>query len=600
MNVGDAGPSELELVEAPKSGESAVCSTSERLADVLGPIGAVQQLRLAEAVLTAVDEPVLVLDATLAVLTANPAFAQVTGYDVADMRGKRISTLNSGRQDGGFYETIREKLIESGTWQGEIWHRFLSGEVIPHWVSMHAVTGEDGTAGHVVAAFGDVTQHRGAMNDAGHPDDHDPLTGLAGRRLLRDRVHVALRSAAGARLMMAVLLVDIDQFHRVNDAYGHGVGDQLLIETAERLRQSVRGSNVIGRMRGDRFLVAVGDVDGIEEVNRVARRLADAVAQPLSVKGQRDDVVVTASIGIALYPDDGETAEKLIQNAEYATDQAKQTGRGTYQFFTAGANARARDRRSHENRLKRAVEHEEFAVYYQPKINLRSGRISGVEALVRWPQRDGTVLPPAEFVDLAERSGLIVPLGQWVLSQACHQLAAWHSAGFKDLHMAVNLSPVQITAPDFLAKVMHAVGSAGINAGNLELEITESSVMEYADEAIAALGSLRDLGVRVTADDFGTGYSSLNYLRRFPIDCIKIDRSFVAEIGRDSSGAALPAAVIAMGQSLGKRVTAEGVETPHQVAFLRQHWCDEIQGYIFSRPVTAEEVTNMLVEGRTL
>jgi len=568
--------------------------------DVVRPIGAPQQVQLAEAVLAVIDEPVLVLDADLQILTVNPAFTRITGYDLASVQGKRISTFNSGRHDGAFYESIRERLVDRGHWEGEIWHRLESGEVVPHWVSLEGVRDGAGDIGHVVAALGDVTRHRATGGPEGETEGHDPLTGLAGRRLLRDRVHVALRSAAGSRSMMAVMLLDIDEFKRINETYGHGVGDQLIAETAGRLRRSVRGSNVIGRMRGDRFLIAVVDVDGVEEVNRVARRLAETIAEPISVKGQTDDVVVTASIGIAIYPEDGETAEQLINNAEHAADHAKQTGRGTYQFFTEGANARARERRSFENRLKRAVDNDEFVLYYQPKVNLRTGHISGVEALIRWRQRDGTIVGPGEFVDTAERTGLIVPIGQWVLVEACRQLAEWQAAGFDHLHMAVNISPVQITAADFLRNVMSAIGTAGIEAGSLELEITEGSVMEHADEAIAALGELRELGLRVTADDFGTGYSSLNYLRRFPIDCIKIDRSFVAEIGRDTGAAALPAAVIAMGQSLGKRVTAEGVETPHQVAFLRQHWCDELQGYIFSRPVPAEEVTRMLEEGRSL
>ena len=347
-------------------------------------------------------------------------------------------------------------------------------------------------------------------------------------------------------------------------------------------------------------MVFLAAIRSAEETAMVARRLLEAVSRPMMLAGRRDDIVITASVGISVYPDDGGTTAELVRNAAAAAFHAKERGRNNYQFFTDDMNVRAKERLSLENRLRQAMEKGEMVLHYQPKVSLRHGRIVGMEALVRWQSPEEGLVPPGKFIRLAEETGLIVPLGEWVLRTACVQAKAWQDAGLAPLRMAVNLSARQLSKPDLLADIIRILDETGLAPEYLEMEITESSLMERADDAIATLNEMRAMGIHLTADDFGTGYASLNYLRNFPLDAIKIDRSFVSDIGGGRGASMLAAAVIAIGQSLDLKVTAEGVEGEAQLAFLRQHWCDEMQGSYFSPALPAAEFEALVREGRRL
>jgi diguanylate cyclase (GGDEF)-like protein len=428
-----------------------------------------------------------------------------------------------------------------------------------------------------------------------HRAHHDTLTDLPNRILLQDRLSQAIDLAQRQGKQLAVMFMDLDQFKHINDSLGHAVGDQLLQSVAQRLAGCVRQSDTVSRQGGDEFVVLLPQVEHAEDAALSAQKLLVALAPPHRI--DRFDLHISISIGISLYPDDGQDAETLIKSADTAMYHAKENGRNNYQFFAPSMNARAVQRQSIEASLRRALERQEFVLHYQPKINLHSGAIVGVEALIRWQHPERGLLPPAQFVPIAEDSGLIVPIGRWVLSEACRQTQAWLQAGLPAITVAVNTSAVEFRAPDFLENIRSTLATSGLAPRSLELELTESVLMRDAEATNAMLHALSELGIKLAVDDFGTGYSSLSYLRQFPIDTLKIDQSFVNQITHNPDDATLVSAVISMGKSLKQRVIAEGVETPEQVAFLRDQQCDEGQGYYFGRPVAAEALAALLQTG---
>ncbi len=559
-----------------------------------------EHLRLASTIFEITAEAILVSDSRNRIVMVNPAFTEITGYTQEEVAGRDPAFLSSGRHDAGFYDTMWDALADTGRWEGEIWNRRKNGEVFPEWLSIAAVRGENDATEYYVAAFSDITKRKQDEERIDHRANYDALTDLPNSRLIQDRVDQALAQAAHTGDRVGVLYLDLDNFKFVNDTMGHGVGDVVLGEMARRMRSCLRDRDAIGRVEGDEFMVFLAAIQSPEETTMVARRLLEAVSRPMVLAGRRDDIVVTTSVGIAVYPEDGDTTAELMRNAATAAFHAKERGRNNYQFFTDDMNIRAMERLSLENRLRRALERGEMVLHYQPKVNLRHGRIVGVEALVRWQSPEEGLVTPGKFIPLAEETGLIVPLGEWVLRTACAQAKAWQDAGLAPLRMGVNLSARQLSKPDLLADIMRILDETGLPPEHLEMEITESSLMERADDAITTLGEMRAMGIHLTADDFGTGYASLNYLRNFPLDAIKIDRSFVSDIGGGRGASMLAAAVIAIGQSLDLTVTAEGVENEAQLAFLRQHWCDEIQGSYFSPALPAAEFEVLVREGRRL
>jgi diguanylate cyclase (GGDEF)-like protein/PAS domain S-box-containing protein len=469
------------------------------------------------------------------------------------------------------------------------------GIEIPIEGSIAPIHNREGLATGTVIVIRDVTASRAMALEMAHLAEHDPLTGLPNRLLLNDRVSQAIALAPRHNKQVALLYLDLDGFKHINDSLGHSIGDKLLQSTGERLVKCVRAADTVSRQGGDEFVVLLSEVEHPEDAAITARRIIQAVAEPQSI--DQHELHVTTSIGLTLYPDDGLDAETLVKNADTAMYQAKENGRQSYQFFKADMNVKAMERQSIEESLRYALERKEFTLQYQPKVDLRTGRITGAEALIRWTHPTRGSVSPAQFIPVAEDCGLIVPIGNWVLREACRQTRAWAFAGLPALTMAVNVSAMEFRQESFLEGIFAALRETGLDPKSLELELTESVLMKRAESAASVLRELRASGVRVAVDDFGTGYSSLSYLRKFPIDALKIDQSFVREVTTIADDSTIVSAIISMGRSLNLRVIAEGVETLGELEFLQAHQCDEAQGYYFSRPVPPEQFAKLLAFG---
>lgn len=431
-----------------------------------------------------------------------------------------------------------------------------------------------------------------------HISRYDPLTGLPNRLSFLDRLEQELAHALRDDRMAAVMLVDLDRFQQINDSFGHPVADRLLQAVAERLKSLVRASDTVARMGGDEFAFVLAGIRDAKDAGEIAREILGSLARHPLMAGD-NEVFAAASIGISIYPADGQDTTELIKNADAALHHAKNEGRNNFQYYAAQMNAAARQRLTLETELRRALEREEFVLYYQPKVNLASGRIAGMEALLRWQSAEHGLVAPGEFIPLLEETGLILPVGNWVLRAACEQARAWQKAGFPATRVAVNLSALQFRQPDLAGTILDILRGGDLDPvpGSLELELTESLLVRNVEGAIATLSGLREMGVHISIDDFGTGYSSLSYLKRFPINSLKIDQSFVRDISDGCDDGTIAGAIIALGHSLGLQVVAEGVETVEQLGYLRKARCDEMQGYLFSRPVPAGEMTRLLQNG---
>ena len=422
--------------------------------------------------------------------------------------------------------------------------------------------------------------------------NHDALTSLPNREMFNDVLNLAIQNARRYNRNFAVLFIDLDRFKNINDTLGHEAGDRLLQEMGARLTQTVRTSDVVARLGGDEFVVLVQEVSEAKQVETVARKVLFTLVKPMVIQGQ--ECRVTASIGICMFPAEAQDEHALMKNADIAMYRAKDEGKNTYQFYSEEMNLHSFGRMALETSLRRGLERNEFFLHYQAKLDLRQGRITGVEALVRWQHPDLGMIPPAQFIPLAEETGLIVSLGNWVLNTACMQNVAWQREGLPPLRMAVNLSARQFDDENLVIDIAEALNKSGMRADLLELELTESMVMQHAERAGKVLAAIKQLGVRVAIDDFGVGYSSLANLKRFPIDTLKVDRSFIRDIPQDTEDRAITEAIIAMGRSLNLTVVAEGVETLEQETFLRDHGCDETQGFYFSRPIASDEFADLL------
>ena len=469
------------------------------------------------------------------------------------------------------------------------------GSEVPIEDSVAPIHDREGQPTGAVIVFRDVSVARAMALEMTHSAQHDFLTGMPNRMLLNDRVNQAIAWAQRNSKKVAVLFLDLDGFKHINDSLGHPTGDKLLQSVAKRLVDCVRGSDTVSRQGGDEFVVLLTEVGQSEDAAITARRMLQTVAEAHSV--DQHDLHVTTSIGVSVFPDDGMDAETLIKNADTAMYQAKENGRQSYQFFKPAMNVRAVERQSIEESLRRALEREEFMVHYQPKVNLRTGDISGAEALIRWNHPTRGMVPPGDFIPIAEDCGLILPIGNWILREACKQARTWMDAGLPLTTMAVNISAMEFRDDDFLDGVFNILEETGLDPRSLELELTESVLMKRAESTQSILKALRASGVQLAVDDFGTGYSSLSYLRKFPIDALKIDQSFIRQITTAPDETTIVTAVISMGRSLKLRVIAEGVESQEELAFLQAHQCDEAQGYYFSRPVLPEQFAKLLANG---
>lgn len=548
-------------------------------------------LELSAKVIENTPEGVLITDSQLRILSVNPAFSATTGYTPEEVRGQRPSVLASGRHDRAFYQAMWASLCECGQWQGEIWNRRKNGDIYPEWLNINAIQDDAGEVTHYAAIFSDLSTQEHVRKRLHRLAYYDVLTDLPNRELFRDRLGNALARAGRSGSLVGLMFLDLDRFKMVNDSLGHAFGDVLLKRVAERLKGCVRESDTVARLGGDEFTVILTDVGHPDEVAHVANKIVEAFRQPIFVESH--ELFVSASVGISVFPEDGRELEQLTRNADAAMYRAKEIGRNNYQFYTEEMSVRSSERLILENELRKSIDRRELSLVYQPQIDVRSGRIVGVEALARWKNGRLGPIRPDIFIAAAEDTGFIAELGRWVLDQAIAALREWQQAGFK-LKMAVNVSGHQLATGRLFDEVQESLKRHQVAPGSLELELTESVLMENAETTMHLLADLHDMGISLAVDDFGTGYSSLAYLRRFEIDKLKIDKSFVTHIPDDRAGAEIAATIIAMGQKLGLRVVAEGVETTAQLAFLAEQGCDQIQGYLFSPPVSADELSRML------
>ena len=554
-----------------------------------------ERMRLAERVFESSLEGIAITDCHGLIERVNPAFTEITGYQAEEVLGANPRILKSDRHPPEFYRDMWQALREKGHWQGEIWNRRKGGEAYPEWLSISAITDKNGRSTHSVSVFHDLTEIKNKDELVRHQAYHDALTGLPNHLLLRDRLTIAISRSRREGKGLAVFFLDLDHFKKVNDSFGHIAGDILLQQVAARLQDMVRKEDTLARIGGDEFVLVVQNIHSAENAAQVVHKIMTDLAGVFQVGEQ--EIFTGASIGISLFPHDGDDPESLIRNAETAMYRAKDRGRNNYQLFAAEMNEQITRRLFLENNLRKAVQEEQFQLYYQPKVDLKRREITGMEALVRWLQPDGTIVPPDAFIPVAEETGMIIPLGYWILRAACRQIRKWREAGYGTLQVSVNLSAQQFKQVDLAERILSILAETGVPPEALEIEVTESMLMANMEEAILTLAQLTRQGIRVALDDFGTGYSSLYYLKRLPIATVKIDRSFVADLTTDPDDNAIVSAILSMAAGLKLRVVAEGVEMRDQLDFLRQHGCDEIQGYFFSRPLPAKEAGRWLEEG---
>ena len=553
------------------------------------------RLAMTEKVLEATSEGVILSDIKGTVLWVNGGFSRISGYSRDEAIGKTTRLLKSGLQGPSFYKAMWDSLENDGEWAGEIWNRRKDGEAYPEWLTIKTIHDENGQPERFVGVFSDISKHKRAQETIRHLTYYDPVTRLPNRYLFQDRLGQAMERARRSDRRVALVLVSLDRFKTINETLGHQVGDALLREVAQRLTASVRGEDTVSRLRGDTFCCVLAELNHTHDANPVINRILDSFMQPFMLNGH--EVFSTASLGISMFPLDGGEIDDLLQKAESAVNRSKERAENTYHFYTPEMNANSMERLRLETDLRKAVNRGELILYYQPKVEIETGKLVGAEALVRWRHPEYGMVPPARFIPIAEDTGLILPIGSSVLNQACRQLKAWIDQGLTPVPVAVNLSAHQFRQNDMVASITGVIADAGIPSGLIELELTESSVMRNADSAVMLLNELHGMGLTIAIDDFGTGYSSLSYLKKFPIDRLKVDRSFVQDLGTSQAGEEIVGAIIAMAHSLKMSVIAEGVENGQQLQMLRDLKCEEVQGFYYSRPVPAEEFATFLAAG---
>jgi diguanylate cyclase (GGDEF)-like protein/PAS domain S-box-containing protein len=556
------------------------------------------ELRIAAIVFES-QEGMAVTDANNVILKVNLAFTLITGYSAEEAVGRTPDILKSDRQDAKFYQAMWERLGRDRFWQGEIWNKRKDGEVFPGWLSITAVTDDEGQATHYIATFTDITQQKQAEDTIHNLAFYDPLTTLPNRRLLQDRLQHTLASSVRNQRHGAILFIDLDNFKQLNDSKGHDIGDLLLVEVAQRLQSCVRSADTVARQGGDEFVIMLDELSTESEqaavqAETIAEKIRSAVNQPFMLQGY--EYHGSPSIGISLFRGHENTVDELLKRADNAMYQAKRSGRNAIRFFDPATHAAMEARIALETDLRRAVPENQLRLYYQMQVD-HTGHIIGAEVLLRWQHPERGLVPPLQFIPLAEESGLILPIGHWVLQTACVKLKAWESdPSARHLQLAVNVSARQFRQADFVEQVCAVLHATAIDPARLKLELTESLVLDNVSDTIVKMQALKDIGVHFSMDDFGTGYSSLAYLSQLPLDQVKIDQSFVRNIGVKSTDAVIVQTIIGMANNLGLNVIAEGVETLEQRDFLERNGCPNYQGYLFGRPVPVGEFESSLLK----
>ncbi len=554
-----------------------------------------KSLSLAAKIIESSNEGIMVTDSDGAIVEVNQAFCEITGFSRDEIMGKQPSVFKSDRHSPQFYSAMWKNLKATGRWKGEIWDRRKTGELYPKLLSVGAVYNEQADLTHYVGIFSDITKLKRTEERLQRLAHYDPLTGLPNRLLLRERIEQALIGAAGEQPCGVLMFLDLDRFKAINDSMGHPAGDMVIVDVAVRLREYLGKNGTAARLSGDEFAILLPGLSDLHIAAKKAEELLQLLSRSFVIN--RSEVFVSASIGIALYPVDGPEVDKLLQHADTALNHAKERGRNNFQFFSREMNKKAEERLSLESALRRALTRHEFELFYQPLVDFRSGEMNGSEALLRWRLNGGRPISAQRLIPLAEETGLIVPIGDWVLQTACKQAKSWVNMGLPPVRVGVNLSGRQLEQDNIVATVTRSLEEVDLDPDLLNLELTESIVMKDADKAAVKLEAFRKQGIRISVDDFGTGYSSLSYLSRLPIDKVKIDKSFISHFTHGSQEEAIVKAIIAVAHSLGFRVTGEGVETEDQLSFLVKNRCDEGQGYLFSKPVPPDRFTRLLRDG---
>jgi diguanylate cyclase (GGDEF)-like protein/PAS domain S-box-containing protein len=579
------------VVERDGSGKAVRVAGTAR--DITASRSAERERRISSEVLRSMAEAVAVFDRDFVFVSVNPAFTRMTGYTDREVIGRSTSLLDSLQHDPEFYQHMRQTLQRDGHWSGEVWQQHKDGKEFLCSLQASAVRDARTERLHYVAVLSDITDQKRAEQELRYLANYDPLTSLPNRTLLSERLSRAIVRARRAHQRIAVLFLDLDRFKDINDSFGHAAGDRILRAAAARLQETVGMQHTVARLGGDEFTVVLEHVDSAEQAEDVARQVITAFEAPLEID-ERHDIAISPSIGISLYPEHAQVPTDLIKHADTAMYQAKQLGRRTFMRYNDTMDVDQRRRATISAALRKVLDRDELRLVFQPRLSLPSGRIVGVEALLRWNSPEHGEIGPAQFIPLAEENGLILDIGEWALRQACTRLLEWRREGLVDLTMAVNVSALQLLRGDLPRVVARVLADTGIPAGQLELELTESVIMGNAEQTGATLQAFRELGVGLAIDDFGTGYSSLAYLKRLPITALKIDKEFIDDLTLDPDDEAITSTVIAMAHSLGLNVVAEGVETLAQMQFLREHGCDEVQGYWLARPLPPDACLRFL------
>ena len=547
-------------------------------------------LRLAYKVIEASHDAVMITDAKGIIQSVNPSFCKLTGYSADEALGQTPSLLSSGQHDHLFYQQMWQGLQQQGYWQGEIWNKRKNGEIYPEWLSISAVRNDQGAINQYAAIFSDITERKKREQKIHELAYFDELTGLANRRLFQDRLEQALANAKRHHHQLAVLFLDLDLFKRINDTLGHQAGDEALRQVAKRLQKASRAGESVARLGGDEFTMLVPECEAKEEIVKLAQRIVAQFELPFQI--QQNELALTTSVGISIYPQHGHTASELLKCADAAMYQAKESGRNNYSIYNSSLGQRHDQALQLEQALRKALSQQQLQVHYQPKVELKTGQLHSLEALVRWKDQELGQVAPADFIPIAETLGLIHQLGQQVLRQVCHQIQQW---GPLAVPVAVNISAKELADPQFLPQLKQILAESDVDPQLLELEITESCLLpERAAETQRVLQKLRQLGIRLAIDDFGTGYSSLSYLRHLPIDCLKIDRSFIKTLPDNTNDRQITSAIIAMANAMGLDVIAEGVESQAQQEFLLTAGCKFGQGYWFGKAENAASTLLLL------
>jgi len=554
-----------------------------------------QELYLTARIFETTLEGIIVTDPEGIIQSVNPAFTRITGFSAKEAQGENTRILKSDRHNESFYKEMWDSLIETGIWEGEIWNRRKSGETYPEWLSINAIYDDLRQVQNYVAVFTDITEIKTKEEKIRYQAFHDPLTGLPNRNLLNDRLEVAIHRSSRSGKGLALAFIDLDRFKIINDSLGHIVGDFLLVEVGKRLETCIRDDDTIARIGGDEFVLLLSEIEDFNEISTVISRVTESFIDSIKIDGH--ELFVTPSIGISLYPQDGETAIEIFKNADIAMYETKKRGGNSYHFYAEEMDLAITYRLRIENRLHHAIKNNEFKIHYQPLVEVKSGKIAGAEALIRWENEKFGNIPPAEFIPLAEEMGLIVQINDFTMRQACLDNAAIHNLGLPETYISINMTAQQFFQGRIVDTIQNALSHSGLKPRHVTLEITENTLMDNAERTIEIMNEIRAMGIRFSIDDFGTGYSSLSYLRRFPLDNLKIDKSFIDDLPHNEDSAAIVRTIIALAQSLNLKTVAEGVEKAEQLQLLEAAGVDYIQGYYFSRPVTLERLIELIKKG---